>query len=1506
MKSYLLISLTLTSTFLSFFSAKCDLDTYIVFLDKPAGLALTQSTDLHGWYNTFLPGITSNENQQRVVHYYRNVITGFAARLTPEEAKEMEHKEGFVSARVERSLSLHTTYTPQFLGLQQILQQKNIGLNRWSSSNLGRGIIIGLIDSGIKHDHPSFGDEDMPPPPARWKGKCEINGKMICNNKLIGARSFPSSGNLSEEVLHGTHTAGEAAGTALEGANVFGQANGTAMGIAPFAHLAMYKVCVNSFECMESTVLAAMDAAIEDGVDVLSLSLGNSSDHLYDDVIALGAFRAIQNGIFVSCSAGNGAPDIYSVVNGAPWILTVGASTIDRDIRTTVTLGNNEQFHGQSSFQPKDFILPQPLPIVDASMMSSNASTAFCEEGSLKNIDVRGKIVLCQVSRHIQGINQGKEVKENGGVGMILINGLAQGYTTQAEANVLPASNINYKDGLAIKAYLNSTSSPTATISFRGTSIGKLSAPQVAFFSSRGPSKQSPGILKPDIIGPGVSILGAWAESVDNSINSFNLISGTSMSCPHLSGVASVIKAVHPNWSPAAIKSAILTTAYTVDLSGKPISNEQNSPATVFDMGAGHVNPPKALDPGLIYDIQPDDYVAYICSLGYSDTQIRMIVQRKVKCSNESTISGAQLNYPTYSISLGSSPQIQTRTVTNVGMPDSTYTSKVFSPEGVDVKVTPTEIKFKELKEKATYSITFSRIGNVTGTVSQGSLVWSSADERQQKLLLTTVSAAASIYIDGKGSIFVDIQREEETNMKSYLLISLTLTSTFLSFFLAKCDLNTYIVFLEKPAGLTLTQSTDLHGWYNTFLPGISSNENQQRVVHYYRNVITGFAARLTPEEAKAMEYKEGFVSARVERSLSLHTTYTPQFLGLQKILQQKNIGLNHWSSSNLGRGIIIGVVDGGIKHDHPSFGDEGMPPPPARWKGKCEINGKMTCNNKLIGARSVVSPGNLSEVVLHGTHTAGEAAGTAVEGANVFGQADGTAMGIAPFAHLAMYKVCTTNVECFESTVLAGMDAAIEDGVDVLSLSLGSPSDHLYDDMIALGAFRAIQNGIFVSCSAGNGAPDSFPVLNGAPWILTVGASTIDRDIRTTVTLGNNAQFHGQSSFQPKDFVLPQPLPIVDASMMSSNASAAFCEEGSLKNIDVRGKIVLCQVSDFSKAMIRGKEVKENGGAAMILINGLAQGYTTEAEANVLPASNINYKDGLAIKAYLNSTSSPTATISFRGTSFGKLSAPQIAFFSSRGPSKQSPGILKPDIIGPGVSILGAWAESVDNSTNSFTIVSGTSMSCPHLSGVAAVIKAMHPDWSPAAIKSAILTTAYTVDLSGKPISNEQNSPATVFDMGAGHVNPPKAMDPGLIYDILPDDYVAYICSLGYNDTQVRMIVQRKVKCSNESSIPGAQLNYPTHSISLGSSPQIQTRTVTNVGMPDSTYRSKVFSPYGVDVKVTPTEIKFKELKEKATYSITFSRIGNVTGTVSQGSLVWSSADERYNVVSTIAVVFV
>ncbi|OMO81000.1 hypothetical protein COLO4_23813 [Corchorus olitorius] len=691
-----------------------NLSTYIVHMKKPEGVL--NGVELDGWYQSVLP----SSQQKRMVFTYRNAITGFAAKLTSEEAEAMRRKEGVISARPEKVYSLHTTHSPSFLGLHQ-----NLGV--WNQSSYGEGVIIGVLDTGITPGHPSFSDEGVPPPPAKWKGKCEF--KYGCNNKLIGARNFAEDGTpATDDEGHGTHTSSTAAGNYVKGANVFGNAFGTASGMAPLAHLAMYKVCGDE-GCAESAILAAMDAAIEDGVDVLSLSLGGGSVPFFDDSIAVGAFAAIQQGIFVSCSAGNEGPYYGTLSNEAPWILTVGASTIDRSISAIAKLGNGQTIDGESLYQPKNF--PSTLlPLVYAGA-NGKASSSFCAPGSLSDVDVKGKVVLCERGGNIGRIDKGQEVKDNGGAAMILMNDKDNGFSTLADPHVLPATHVSYAGGLSIFDYINSTSNPTATILFKGTVIGNPSAPAVTSFSSRGPNLQSSGILKPDIVGPGVSILAAWPVSVENKTNTnltFNMISGTSMSCPHLSGIAALLKSSHPDWSPAAIKSAILTTASLVNLGGKPIIDQTNAPADIFATGAGHVNPSNANDPGLIYDLQPDDYIPYLCGLNYTDDEVGTIVQRTVDCSSEPIIVDTELNYPTFSILLPESgSQTYTRTVTNVGPASSSYTCEVIAPAGVDVTVKPNQISFTAMNQKATYSVTFSKQKNISLQFSQGLLMWVSA-----------------------------------------------------------------------------------------------------------------------------------------------------------------------------------------------------------------------------------------------------------------------------------------------------------------------------------------------------------------------------------------------------------------------------------------------------------------------------------------------------------------------------------------------------------------------------------------------------------------------------------------------------------------------------------------------------------------------------------------------------------------------------------------------------------
>ncbi|OAY70953.1 Subtilisin-like protease SBT1.2 [Ananas comosus] len=691
----------------------------------------------------------------------------------------------------------------------------------------------------------------------------------------------------------------------------------------------------------------------------------------------------------------------------------------------------------------------------------------------------------------------------------------------------------------------------------------------------------------------------------------------------------------------------------------------------------------------------------------------------------------------------------------------------------------------------------------------------------------------------------------------------------------------TYIVHVRPPENSTMSRFEDLMNWYKSFLPAATTNSTDSRFIYAYSEAIIGFAANLTEDEVKDMEKNDNFLKAYPDRVLPLLTTRTPDFLGLQT-------DDGPWRNYGMGKGIIIGLLDTGITPDHPSFGDEGLLPPPSKWKGSCDP--KFHCNNKLIGAKRFFEGRKVdmsTDTLGHGTHTASTAAGNFVKNATVLGNGNGTAAGTAPHAHLAIYQVCVS-MGCFASDVLAGMDEAINDGVDVLSLSLGGISRPFHDDVIAVGAFRAVKRGIFVSCAAGNSGPANTSLSNEAPWILTVGASTMDRQIKAIVKLGNGRELLGESLFQPPDFPSTM-LPLVDP----TSARGGDCNFDNVVFGNVKGKFVACEKT-MSRAYL-DYIVKKGGGAGIVILNQEEEGDTTIAEAYSLPASRINFEGASNLRNYLNSTNKPVASISFNGTCLGTSPAPVIAFFSSRGPSGQSPGILKPDILGPGVNVLAAWpsdvGSSTKNSTNrTFNIISGTSMSTPHLSGIAALIKAAHTDWSPAAIKSAIMTTADIADNDSNLIRDEARNSASFFAMGAGHVNASKAMNPGLVYDTDVDDYVAYLCGLDYEDKNVELITGKKVPCSTVKKITEAELNYPSLVVSQELGRLTVNRTVTNVEEGEySTYTIDISMPEGISIDVSPRTLKFSAAKEKKSFTISMNWSTAKTGDA-KGDIKWVS----------------
>ncbi|CAN0905576.1 Subtilisin-like protease SBT1.7 [Linum grandiflorum] len=668
--------------------------------------------DHEQWYGSSLKTVSQSAD---ILYTYNTLIHGYSATLTAEEAESLEKQLGVLSVLPETVYQLHTTRSPLFLGLEQKAQQSDLLPASTSVSE----VTVGVLDTGVWPELESFNDKGLGPVPTTWKGTCEVGKKFDstkCNKKLIGARYF-SKGSPRDDDGHGSHTSTTAAGSVVSGANLFGFATGTARGMAPQARVAVYKVCWLG-GCFGSDILAAMEKAVEDGVNVISMSIGGGLSDYYRDTVSIGAFSAAAQGIFVSCSAGNGGPSQGSLSNVAPWITTVGAGTLDRNFPAYVTLGNGNNFTGTSLYSGKPLPADTLIPLVYAANASDSVSGNLCQSDSLIRSKVSGKIVICDRggnSRAQKGLEVQKELF---------------GEELVADSHLIPSSAVGQKVGDAIKKYASSDPKPTATISSGGTHVGIEPSPVVAAFSSRGPNLVTPEILKPDVIAPGVNILAGWTGAVgptglanDTRSVSFNIISGTSMSCPHVSGLAALIKAAHQDWSPAAIRSALMTTAYTAYKTGGVIQDvSTGKPATPFDYVA-------ALDPGLVYDATVEDYFGFLCALNYTAELIKRATNKGFTCDSRKTYSLGDFNYPSFSVALQTASGKMTvkysRTLTNVGSPGTYKVALASETKAVKMTVQPATLTFGQEKEKKSYTVTFTAASMPSGTTSFAHLEWS-------------------------------------------------------------------------------------------------------------------------------------------------------------------------------------------------------------------------------------------------------------------------------------------------------------------------------------------------------------------------------------------------------------------------------------------------------------------------------------------------------------------------------------------------------------------------------------------------------------------------------------------------------------------------------------------------------------------------------------------------------------------------------------------------------------
>jgi subtilisin family serine protease len=687
-------------------------------------------------------------------------------------------------------------------------------------------------------------------------------------------------------------------------------------------------------------------------------------------------------------------------------------------------------------------------------------------------------------------------------------------------------------------------------------------------------------------------------------------------------------------------------------------------------------------------------------------------------------------------------------------------------------------------------------------------------------------------------------------------------------------------------------------------LQAIGSNA---RILNDYTVTLNGFSALLSRDEADALAARKDVVLVIPDELRQAQTDASPQFLGLSARGGAYRSGLT-------GEGVVVGVIDTGIWPEHPSFADDGSYAPPPIGPLPCEFgntaqnpnDAPFTCNNKLIGARQELATyraligadpdefDSARDDDGHGTHTASTAAGNAGVHASILGQPVGVGplSGIAPRAYVVAYKALG-NQGGFTSDLAQAIDQAVADGVDVINYSIGGGASLSGGDDIAF--LFAADAGVFVATSAGNSGPGAGTIGGPAsvPWLTSVGASTQSRFFQGRVVLGNGAQYVGASITHGIG-----RSPLVDA----ADAGSDICEPGELDPSVVTGTIVLCLRGVVDRIQ-KSEAVIEAGGVGMIMYNPTDTG-NLFTDTHWVPSVHVDATPGLAIKAYIASSTNPSARL-VTGQISQWPNAPTMTDFSSRGPDPVAEDIIKPDVTAPGLQILAGASPFPDPGNvpgQLFQAIAGTSMSSPHVAGLFALLKQAHPDWSAAMAKSALMTSA-----SESVLSNDRVSQATPFEMGSGHVNPGNpsragsAFRPGLVYDAGFLDYLGFLC-----DEAPEVFSDPTGTCSTLQGIgiptQAFDLNYPSIGVAAVAGTQMVTRTVTSVAPQRRTYTASVEAPDGYTVSVSPSSFSLAS-GQSQTYTVT---IQNQTGPIGEwrfGSLDWIDASGGFSVHSPIAV---
>lgn len=710
------------------------------------------------------------------LYSYTTAINAAAVHLTAEQASSLLQHKDVLAVAPDEARSLDTVSSPEFLGLE------GSGGDVWGQlggvDEAGDGVVVGVIDSGYWPESASFAGDPLPTaksvsasaPGPVWStgsssggakptlfykadggvftGAC-VSGEQFaattCNDKVISARYFDSGFVSSVKRKdwsdaefrsardgdgHGSHTASTAAGNHGVPMTIEGRSFGEGSGMAPAAKLAVYKVCwedndPDSGGCYTSDSIAAINQAVKDGVDVINYSISGATTTVVD-AVEYAFFGAASAGVFVAASAGNSGPGASTVAHNSPWVTTVAAST-HALYEGTVQLGEGGPLYKGAS------ISDTGLPTQTTTVLSTAAGLAgadatevrLCTPGTLDPAVVTGTIVVCDRGV-IDRVAKSAAVLQAGGVGMILAN--TSPGSLDADFHSVPTVHVDEVAGAAIKAHV--TAGGTTALLPGNLTDEATPVPQIAGFSSRGPAlANDSSLLKPDISAPGVSVIAAVAPPSGEG-RDFDLKSGTSMSSPHIAGLAALYLGEHPLWTPAAVKSAMMTTAYDLKgADGEPVADP-------FAQGAGHVDPTRFFEPGLVVESGAADWAKFFTGQGLDLT-------------GGESIDPADLNYP--SIAVGQLPGSRTVSRTFTAVTPGTYTVDVQVP-GFAVTTSASALTFAAAGEKQTLDITFTRDSATLAAWSSGFVTLTGPETVRMPVALRPVSVAAPAEVSGSGA----------------------------------------------------------------------------------------------------------------------------------------------------------------------------------------------------------------------------------------------------------------------------------------------------------------------------------------------------------------------------------------------------------------------------------------------------------------------------------------------------------------------------------------------------------------------------------------------------------------------------------------------------------------------------------------------------------------------------------------------------------------------------------